>query len=762
MASNGDDFSLELVVGLKDMFTQSARKIEKEIDNLDKQTKKTQATFSDVSAYNKSAQALEKMTRSGDSSAREMKEQERVVDNLSQKLRRVGVNAGNAAKEQERLRLEVKRTNEQLKAQQDLKDLIVGGLTSFASGATLKALWSAGNEIQMSAKSMARLTNYTPAEINSQAESEFRKQMASKYNVELPNIIGTQAMFNQQARLKGKDNQSAVNAALRFQSLTRNADGSEAYSNEEIVGAMSAMIRKGVTPEKSAALMYKTFREGGDVKHDLLDTVQEYYGNLASRGMKPEQFFAQLIAGQKNDVFNYDKIADSMKETFTARLSDPAVIGSIVGHDKTPGAVKNITDTGLRQRFKNAIYRFQENQLKGKDTTGNVGEIYQLLGEVKNKSPMALQPLSTLIGGTMLTEDSGADAASAMGKALLKPGELLGNYDKTFNEMQGLLTRQEDSEAAKKVATQGVGEASNNALKNVDGLTASINSLSLAAANFAGAHPGFSSGAVMGTAALAFGAGIWGKKRMIGAGLRMLGIGGSEAAATSAGGGIGGWLRGAQLGRAMNGALEESPGMLGRTGRGIAGALGGTAKGIGSVARFGGKALPWLGVAAGGYDAWNDYQKGDMKGVAGDVAGTGGALAGAAAGAAAGSIVPVFGTAIGALIGGAIGEWGGDKIGEGLYSWLSGDKSTDADKQLQALTPGTDSLSSAQGGEGLPPVEFTFSPQIEIQALSAAPEEISKSIEDALRQSTPELMQALQYALEQVMNSNDHLRPSQN
>lgn len=756
MASNGDDFSLELVVGLKDMFTQSARKIEKEIDNLDKQTKKTQATFSDVSAYNKSAQALEKMTRSGDSSAREMKEQERVVDNLSQKLRRVGVNAGNAAKEQERLRLEVKRTNEQLKAQQDLKDLIIGGLTSYVSAGVLKGLWSTANEVQMSAKSMERLTNYTSAEINSQAESAFRKQMASKYNAELPNIIGTQAMFNQQARLKGKDNQSAVNAALRFQSLTRNADGSEAYSNEEIVGAMSAMIRKGVTPEKSAALMYKTFREGGDVKHDLLDTVQEYYGNLASRGMKPEQFFAQLIAGQRNDVFNYDKIADSMKETFTARLTDPTMFGQLVGVGKKAGAVADITDSGLRRRFTTALYRFRDNQLHNRDTTKNVGELYQLLGEVRTKSPMAVQQLSTMIGGTMLTEDSGANAASAMGKALLKPDEQLGDYGKTFNEMQNLLTDQENLEAAKKTATLSVGEASANAMKNVDGLTASINSLSLAAANFAGAHPGFSSGAVMGTAALAFGAGVWGKKRMIGAGLRMLGIGGSEAAATSASRGIGGWLRGAQLGRAMNGALEESPGMLGR-------AFGGTARGIGSVAKFGARRLGGLTtVGFGAYDAWNDYQKGDMKSVSGDVGGTGGALAGAAAGAAAGSIVPVFGTAIGALIGGAIGEWGGDKIGEGLYSWLSGDKSTDADKQLQALTPGTDSLSSAQGGEGLPPVEFTFSPQIEIQALSAAPEEISKSIEDALRQSTPELMQALQYALEQVMNSNDHLRPSQN
>lgn len=757
---SGDDFSLELVVGLKDMFTQSARKVEKEIDKLDKQATKTQTTFSDVSAYNKSSQALDRMVQSSNSTTREIKEQERVVDGLSGKLKRAGVNAGNAAKEQERLGQEVKRTNEQLKAQKDLKDLIVGGLTSIASAATLKKLWSAGNEVQMSDKAMMRLTNYTPAEINSQAEKGFRLKMTNAYNVGLENIIGTQTMLNQQTGLKGGANRSAVNAALRFQSLTRNADGSEAYSNEEIVGAMSAMIRKGVEPEKAASLMYKTFREGGDVKHDLLDTVQEYYGNLASRGMKPEQFFAQLIAGQKNDVFNYDKIADSMKETYTARLTDPAVIGSIIGHGKTPGAVENITDSGLRNRFITAVKQFQQNQIKGEDTTENVGKLYQLLGEVREKSPMAVQPLSTLIGGTMLTEDSGAGAAKAMGDALLNSGALLGDYSKTFNEMQGLLTEGEKADASLKTASQGLGNAAADASENVSGLTETIHSLSLSVAQFGMEHPSLASGAATGVALTSMGAMVAGKAMILKSGWNLLKGPGTETAGTSASRGIGGWMRGALLGNAMNGALGESSGLLGGIGSGAAKVFGGVGRGLGRLMRFGGKASPWASAAIGTYDAWNDYQKGDMKGVAGDVVGTGGGiLGGMAAGAALGSVVPGIGNAVGVLVGGLAGSELGSKLGRELYSWWNDEPDNDADKQLQALTPGTETLASPQG-EGLPPIELSFAPQIAIHAMSAAPEEISKSVEDALRQSTPELIQALQYALEQVMNGNDHLRPS--
>lgn len=103
-----------------------------------------------------------------------------------------------------------------------------------------------------------------------------------------------------------------------------------------------------------------------------------------------------------------------------------------------------------------------------------------------------------------------------------------------------------------------------------------------------------------------------------------------------------------------------------------------------TISKVGGKAIPVIGTAlavgAGGYEVYENLEKGDTKGAVKAGAGTGGALAGALAGAkggaalgaAIGSMVPVVGTAIGAVAGGLIGtvaggligQYAGEKIGE--------------------------------------------------------------------------------------------------
>lgn len=103
-----------------------------------------------------------------------------------------------------------------------------------------------------------------------------------------------------------------------------------------------------------------------------------------------------------------------------------------------------------------------------------------------------------------------------------------------------------------------------------------------------------------------------------------------------------------------------------------------------TISKAGGKAIPVIGTAlaigAGGYEVYENLEKGDTKGAVKAGTGTtgalGGALAGAkggaALGAAIGSMVPVVGTAIGAvaggligtIAGGLIGHYAGEKIGE--------------------------------------------------------------------------------------------------
>lgn len=103
-----------------------------------------------------------------------------------------------------------------------------------------------------------------------------------------------------------------------------------------------------------------------------------------------------------------------------------------------------------------------------------------------------------------------------------------------------------------------------------------------------------------------------------------------------------------------------------------------------TISKAGGKAVPIIGTAlavgAGGYEVYENLEKGDTKGAVKAGVGTAGALGGALAGAkggavlgaAIGSVVPGIGTAIGAvaggligtIAGGLIGQYAGEKIGE--------------------------------------------------------------------------------------------------
>lgn len=88
-----------------------------------------------------------------------------------------------------------------------------------------------------------------------------------------------------------------------------------------------------------------------------------------------------------------------------------------------------------------------------------------------------------------------------------------------------------------------------------------------------------------------------------------------------------------------------------------------------------GKTLGIIGTLAqvgfGGYEAYQDYQKGDYKSMTGDITGTagsvGGGIAGAKAGGAVGTaIAPGIGTGIGIIGGAIIGSVGGDKLARGV------------------------------------------------------------------------------------------------
>jgi hypothetical protein len=90
------------------------------------------------------------------------------------------------------------------------------------------------------------------------------------------------------------------------------------------------------------------------------------------------------------------------------------------------------------------------------------------------------------------------------------------------------------------------------------------------------------------------------------------------------------------------------------------------------------RALPGLGVAMTGYDAYQTIKDDTLsreekeRELAGMGGGMAGAAAGGAAGAALGSVVPIFGTAVGGVVGSVVGYMAGDAATKGAMDSVMG------------------------------------------------------------------------------------------
>lgn len=87
---------------------------------------------------------------------------------------------------------------------------------------------------------------------------------------------------------------------------------------KEVGKAVSIMTKTfdDLSTSQALDLITVAFQETGDQADDLIDTFSEYSTQFKALGYDAEGFTATLIAGAKAGVFNFDKLADSAKESF--------------------------------------------------------------------------------------------------------------------------------------------------------------------------------------------------------------------------------------------------------------------------------------------------------------------------------------------------------------------------------------------------------------------------------------------------------------
>lgn len=809
---NGNNFALELTVGIEDLFTQHKKRIEKEAKKLEQDFKGLQKTAGDVTEFRRMQEGLEQLGRESGTTSREFQQQEQQLQQYASALRRAEVNISNLTQEQRRLNTQLKETEQAAKSVKALSDGMGGLIGGAVAGVAAGSMFASGMSTIQLEKQAALQTGKATGYFASSVERDWRSATMRDTGATAEQVMEARVKAEQ----TGVDEVSARRMAERSVMLNR---AMPAADIQEIMRAMLTMNKGfGTDSDTNADLIYRIASGAGDRANDLLDTFNEYSLLMKDAGLSAEQFGAMLMAGAKSGAFNYDKLADGVKESIKARLTDSGEVESLMGSGTKKGEIDTLVkDKSMREALKSAIGEFRQTNETGGDLAAPWMKVMTLVSSLYQKDPAAAKNIMERVGGTQFSEDLGASSVKTMVEALADPIKVLGDYQgkladgvkDSFSAMERLST---SWEGATDRFSQAVGDFAEAQSPIIELLAGGLDKGGQLIADNPGTALGVTAGALVlkqqairaaynslkdrwfkgsgagqeAAEALAKGAPEMGTPKSTPKGVpswmdhRLSGAPAATTPATS-----GGWWQalkegagkalGGKGGKVANEAVETlakgAPtatlpgGWLQSLKEGAGKTLGGKR----------GKMLGWLpALLFGGAQIYDAAQSGDNDQLLTTTAGVGGSLAGGAAGAYGGAALgtaffPGIGTAVGGVAGGILGsilgEEGVKAITEGVMGLFNSDKSgpqNDADKEMERLLPPMAKSATTSTPTTPPPVQIALSHQL---AISVSPDftnaaDIEAAIIQALRNSTPELVQELKDTLERVMQSMDYAQPS--
>lgn len=769
---NGNNFALELTVGIEDLFTQHKKRIEKEAKKLEQDFKGLQKTAGDVTEFRRMQEGLEQLGRESGTTSREFQQQEQQLQQYASALRRAEVNISNLTQEQRRLNTQLKETEQSAKSVRALSDGMGGIIGGAVAGVAAGGMFASGMSTIQLEKQAALQTGKDTKYFASSVERDWRSATMRDTGATAEQVMAARV----QAEQTGVDEVSARRMAERSVMLNR---AMPAADMQEIMRAMLTMNKGfGTDSDTNADLIYRIASGAGDRANDLLDTFNEYSLLMKDAGISAEQFSAMLMAGAKSGAFNYDKLADGVKESIKARLTDGGELESLMGSGTKKGEIDTLVkDKSMREALKSAIGEFRQTNETGGDLAAPWMKVMTLVSSLYQKDPAAAKNIMERVGGTQFSEDLGASSVKTMVEALADPIKVLGDYQgkladgvkDSFSAMERLST---SWEGATNRFSQAVGDFTEAQSPIIELLAGGLDKGGQLIAD----NPGTALGVTAGALVL--------KQQAIRATYNSLkdrwfkgGGAGQEAAEALAKGapemgapksapkGVPSWMDHRLSGAPAVTPPATSGGLLQSLKEGAGKTLGGK----------GGKMLGWLpALLFGGAQIYDAAQSGDHDQLITTTAGVGGSLAGGAAGAYGGAALgtaffPGIGTAVGGVAGGILGsilgEEGVKAITEGVMGWFNDDKNgpkNDANKEMERLLPPMDKSATTSTPTTPPPVQIALSQHL---AISVTPDftnaaDIEAAIIQALRNSTPELVQELKDSLERVMQSMDYAQPS--
>ncbi|MDG2996202.1 phage tail tape measure protein [Vibrio parahaemolyticus] len=751
--SNG--YALELLVGIQDEFSGKSKAIEQETKRLGKEVEELQKTTGDITKFKKAEKALDdlqkqqiknkdeitkqkdalkklkkevgdtkeierqehalkKLERQDRDTTASLREHERETRRLRRTLSDAGLDLSNLSADEAKLQSKVEKTTKALKEQtqalnkfgsasaqmEGLSDKlgVIGSITA-AAGYTLYR----GNDMAKHMLMYAAQTGTDRTELMTEEQRKFRASLVADgaTSGEIFTAMGL-------ARTQGfddKDTNALTAATVRLNQVFPDFDP------QELTRAIGNTAKAfGVSIDEAAQRIASIRQLTGDDNHDLLDTFAEYAPLLGDK-ISLDQYSAVLTAGRQAGVWNYDKLGDSLKESFQARFSDQGEFTKLVGDDNTTGAIEAIADDKERKNVLTAALRMRNAVNTGQGTDEAYAAFMQSLVPVMEKAPGVVKPILEAAGGTILSEDVGIKGLKAMIEALNNPDKFL--HDINLKELaQSTRTEAEKLADAGRASQSVVDESTADLIQSQDSLSTAIQDLSKTFTDFAIENPmaGHVSSAVE---------------------TATLGAGG--ALAWKARGKILSWLTGKTIDVAAGAGAES--------------ALGATAtRGMGMLSRF----KLGTGIVSGGTAMYGLSLMPDFSPVKIDRADDRDDRA------------SIFGFKTNET-----GYLGFDqniipkKVGlmDVWDEWFGDDKSDDV-KRVENLVDSSNDTAMVTGQPTTPMIQIDFTPTITVE-LTGASEEQAQALSDglvtALRNMTPELQQQLRDAMSDIMQSSDYL-----
>ncbi|MCR9868126.1 phage tail tape measure protein [Vibrio parahaemolyticus] len=751
--SNG--YALELLVGIQDEFSGKSKAIEQETKRLSKEVEELQKTTGDITKFKKAEKALDdlqkqqikskdaitkqrdvlkklkkeagdtkeierqehalkKLERQDRDTTASLREHERETRRLRRTLSDAGLDLSNLSADEAKLQSKVEKTTKALKEQtqalnkfgnasaqmEGLSDKlgVIGSITA-AAGYTLYR----GNDMAKHMLMYAAQTNTDISELKSDEQRKFRASLVAD-GATSGDIFTAMGLARTQG-LDDKETNALTAATVRINQVFPDLDPQELSRS---IATASKSFNVSIDEAAQAVMSVRQF--SGDANHDLLDTFAEY-SPLLGDDMSLDKFAASLAAGRKAGVWNYDKIADGMKELFQVRFKEQGEFVKLVGDDKTTGAIEAISDEKERKNVLTAALRLRHAVTTGQDSGDAYTAFMKSLMPVMEHDRGAIKPILEAAGGTILSEDIGVKGLTGMTEGAANPEKFI--HEINLKELaQSTRTEAEKLADAGRASQSVVDESTANLIQSQDSLSTAIQDLSKTFTDFVIENPmaGHVSSAVE---------------------TATLGAGG--ALAWKARGKILSWLTGKTIDVAAGAGAES--------------ALGATAtRGMGMLSRF----KLGTGIVSGGTAMYGLSLMPDFSPVKIDRADDRDDRA------------SIFGFKTNET-----GYLGFDqniipkKVGlmDVWDEWFGDDKSDDV-KRVENLVDSSNDTAMVTGQPTTPMIQIDFTPTITVELTGASEEQaqaLSDSLVTALRNMTPELQQQLRDAMSDIMQSSDYL-----